>query len=466
MVPDRDQNKDRFFKKPGLEKDSPASTEPAPSPANTNRGAPSDAAIDALQRLKDEFHTGYQQHPDLYYAIIDGEAVKNGGVAFPQADGSYRELESYLKKHIADGKPCGESVGCKYPRYFFFGDDLAGVKQLTSIAQTANKIIRDGLQAVPQQAGSKDLNGGLLPEHWHLLGENLYTHEWMFWMMYLGGTSGNPVLTPKREKIQITQRPPNSLFRHADESLQYDLFLPTIHGMMGLPPTHMLPPPALNITPDQWTLALPPWKTILCAAKDGTLQRITIFDTSIFYASAEAVDELIKVARRGNPVTVSTTTRTSPNSRVFISYSHADKNWLDKLLKMLAPLVQDQMVEVWYDAKIKPSQEWRKEIENAMASARVAVLLVSDNFLSSEFISSEELPCFLKAAKMNQVKILWVALTPCMYEHTQLKDIQAVNKPSKPLNTFPTTAAQQTEIKNICKAIHDPCVPAKALDEA
>jgi len=64
---------------------------------------------------------------------------------------------------------------------------------------------------------------------------------------------------------------------------------------------------------------------------------------------------------------------------------------------------------MWWDGEIKPSQQWREEIEAALDSARVAVLLVSKHFLASDFIVNIELPYFIDAARQRHVQILWAS---------------------------------------------------------
>ena len=118
-------------------------------------------------------------------------------------------------------------------------------------------------------------------------------------------------------------------------------------------------------------------------------------------------------------------------TRVFVSYSHADEKWLEMLQVHLAPLERSGNVVRWDDKKISPGQEWRKEIENAIRSAKVAVLLISANFIASEFIAKNELPPLMKAAKQDGTVILPVIISPCVMG--SLSEFQAVNSPSKPL---------------------------------
>jgi len=75
----------------------------------------------------------------------------------------------------------------------------------------------------------------------------------------------------------------------------------------------------------------------------------------------------------------------------------------------------------------------KNRIQAALARTRVAVLLVSPDFLASDFIHEKELGPLLAAAEAGGVRILWVPLRPSAYEETSLKDLQAVSPPDKPL---------------------------------
>ena len=94
----------------------------------------------------------------------------------------------------------------------------------------------------------------------------------------------------------------------------------------------------------------------------------------------------------------------TPAGKVFISYSHDDKWYLDQLQKHLKPHVRSGALPVWVDTQLRAGDDWKKEIETALAGAQIAILLVSYNFLASDFVSDEELPKLLKAAEERCVR--------------------------------------------------------------
>jgi hypothetical protein len=119
--------------------------------------------------------------------------------------------------------------------------------------------------------------------------------------------------------------------------------------------------------------------------------------------------------------------------KVFISYSHQDSKYLKRLLVHLVTLERNGMIDTWSDTKIVPGANWRDEIRQAIESAKVAVLLISADFLASQFIAENELPPLLAAAKTKGTAILPVILSPCDVESSNLSQFQAVNSLSNPL---------------------------------
>lgn len=121
----------------------------------------------------------------------------------------------------------------------------------------------------------------------------------------------------------------------------------------------------------------------------------------------------------------------SARNKVFISYSHADEKWLQMLGVHLAPLERQGTIVRWDDRRIAPGTKWRDEIAGAIQSAKVAILLISANFLASEYIANNELPPLLEAAEHEGAVLLPVIISPCVMG--SLAEFQAVNPPSRPL---------------------------------
>lgn len=141
-------------------------------------------------------------------------------------------------------------------------------------------------------------------------------------------------------------------------------------------------------------------------------------------------------------------------TQVFISYSHQDADWLKRLQVHLAPLERAGVIHRWDDTRIKPGARWREEITQALAAAKVAVLLVSADFLASTFIAEDELPPLLTAAERGGARIFPVIISPCRYQRSALEPFQSVNPPDKPLLGL-SKAEQEAVLANLTEAIED-----------
>ena len=103
--------------------------------------------------------------------------------------------------------------------------------------------------------------------------------------------------------------------------------------------------------------------------------------------------------------------RQFPIRRIFISYSRADQLWLEEIKKFFGVLESAWNVLFWHDAQIPPGDDWKETLEQEICAARAAVLLVSDSFLDSPFISQFELPKILaEKRKRNENSVFWIHL--------------------------------------------------------
>lgn len=146
---------------------------------------------------------------------------------------------------------------------------------------------------------------------------------------------------------------------------------------------------------------------------------------------------------------------------IFFSYSHKDKKWLGKLKTMLAPGLKGRNLLAWDDAMIKPGSKWKDEIDAALQKARVAVLLVSSDFLNSQFIANNELPPILEAAASGGLIVLWIYVRPAMVRETEIADFQAAHDVAAPLSRM-SPAKCEAVLLEIANTILQTCGEAMA----
>lgn len=137
---------------------------------------------------------------------------------------------------------------------------------------------------------------------------------------------------------------------------------------------------------------------------------------------------------------------------IFISYSHNDTKYLDEFQIMLKPMQRVGAVDAWADTRIKAGAKWRDEIEQALKNAKAAVLLVSTNFLASDFIAKHELPSLLEAAKKDGLTVFWVCLDTCAYEKTEIESYQAVHNLAKVLSDL-SPSKRKAVWKGLCQEL-------------
>lgn len=139
---------------------------------------------------------------------------------------------------------------------------------------------------------------------------------------------------------------------------------------------------------------------------------------------SQRIEQDIKTQSKDKPV----------RNTVFISYSRRDARWLEMVKTHLKPFERDGRIKRWDDTEIKSGQLWKTEIEKAIGSAQVVVLLVSPEFLASDFIANNELPPLLVAAETEGATILSVIIKPCNFADAEnISKYQAINPPAKPL---------------------------------
>jgi len=119
-------------------------------------------------------------------------------------------------------------------------------------------------------------------------------------------------------------------------------------------------------------------------------------------------------------------TNTHQPKKIFISYAHADVEFKNEFVKFFAVQKRNGEVELWHDQEISAGTEWKEAIINNLKAADIIVLLLSPDFLASDFIWEEELPIVDKLFQENQAKVVPILLRDCGWASTKYGKIQAI----------------------------------------
>ena len=341
--------------------------------------------------------------PEVERALTDREdkptqaEVVNAAIRF-DLDGKRQHAIELLERHLDLGIDIKGTLGGRYKRLWLEGGDLVHAKRAMDLYW----------EALEEATTTKD-------------DEQVYYHAInLAFLAYVVFDRKNEAQRHARLALRYSAKAPTTLWRVATEA-EAQLYL-------GQPDRALkLYREVIRMGAERWQLQSAGQQAYSVAQKIGD------------QALQEELQTLFNPESRHK-------------NRIFVSYSHRDREWLERLQAMMNPFLRKGELELWDDTRLKPGQKWLDEIRSALASCRVAVLLVSRDFLASDFIYREELPVILNAAKSGEIKLLWVYLSPAVYEETPIKDFQAAHDPSRPLASL--AAVEQDEaLKRIAVGI-------------
>ncbi|QTN21425.1 toll/interleukin-1 receptor domain-containing protein [Rhizobacter sp. AJA081-3] len=147
-------------------------------------------------------------------------------------------------------------------------------------------------------------------------------------------------------------------------------------------------------------------------------------------------EELIVVKRgRGGLVALAGNKKTE-RMKIFVSYSHVDKDLKDRLVKHLRPLEHENLVEVWVDHQIKAGDDWDKEIAKKLGEADIVLTLVSIDFINSKYCYDIELEKALEREADGESQVIPVILRSCLWTKSPLGRLKALPTDGKAVTTW------------------------------
>ena len=129
---------------------------------------------------------------------------------------------------------------------------------------------------------------------------------------------------------------------------------------------------------------------------------------------------------------------------VFISYCHKDRRWVDRILIHFRPLERSGSLSIWEDSRIGVGTLWRADLEGALSAAAAAVLVISANYLASEFAMNDEVPALLRNAESRGTAVIPLIVGPSLFNASVLSRYQTINSPDAPLSGM--SAVKRDEI--------------------
>ena len=117
-----------------------------------------------------------------------------------------------------------------------------------------------------------------------------------------------------------------------------------------------------------------------------------------------------------------------PMKKLFISYSSKDILFTEELRSHLRVLQRNSLIDTWYDREILVGQEWDKKIKDELKQADIIVLLLSPDFINSDYIWDVELEHAINMHQQNKATVVPIVLRSCLWEDTPISKLQLANK--------------------------------------
>ena len=115
---------------------------------------------------------------------------------------------------------------------------------------------------------------------------------------------------------------------------------------------------------------------------------------------------------------------------VFISYSHADEDMKEQLVKHLSPLKRSGLISEWHDRKITGGEDFGNVISPNLevASIRTPVTGVSIDFINSQYCYDIEMDLALKRHEEKQCVVIPIIMRNCLWKQAPLRQATSFTK--------------------------------------
>src|SRR5215470_15118354 len=128
---------------------------------------------------------------------------------------------------------------------------------------------------------------------------------------------------------------------------------------------------------------------------------------------------------------MSSTIEPTRTFEIFYSYAHRDEYWRKKLEIHLSTLKRQGLITDWHDRNIGTGKEWAKEIDKHINTANIILLIISPDFIASDYCYSVEMQRALERHAAHEARVIPIILRPVNWEGTPMHKLQALPKNAK-----------------------------------
>jgi hypothetical protein len=121
---------------------------------------------------------------------------------------------------------------------------------------------------------------------------------------------------------------------------------------------------------------------------------------------------------------------------LFYSYSHKDEEIRNELEKHLSILKRQEVISEWYDRKIVAGTEWEDQINQQLQSASIILLLVSSDFLASDYCYGKELKSAMERHEKGEARVIPIIIRSVDWNQAPFGKLQALPKDAKPVKSW------------------------------
>ena len=119
--------------------------------------------------------------------------------------------------------------------------------------------------------------------------------------------------------------------------------------------------------------------------------------------------------------------------KVFVSYAHEDEPYLKALDKHLAALKRSERIELWSDSALHAGEEWDQSIKQSLSQADIVLLLISADFMASQYIWDHELQLAMDRHEARESSVVPLFIRPCDWRDAPFGKLQGLPRDANPV---------------------------------